>query len=188
MNTIKSSIFSSIFNKIGQRYTHMSYRFKSRKTKFSEIYNSNGFGGWDVPLSGTGSTLLQTEVLRIEILKLIKKYDIKSIIDAPCGDFAWMKEVSLEHIDYLGVDIVPTLISRNNKKYGTNKIIFIERDIVTDILPVYDLILCRDCFVHLSNRDIIKAVKNFRKSGSNYLLTTTYANVAININLVSGRG
>lgn len=166
----------------------MSYRFKNRKTKFSEIYKSNGFGGEDVPLSGTGSTLLQTEVIRIEILKLIKKYDIKSIIDAPCGDYTWMKEISLEHTDYLGVDIVPTLISRNNKKYGTSKISFIERDIVIDILPAYDLILCRDCFVHLSIRDILRAVENFRKSGSKYLLTTTFANVAENINLVSGRG
>jgi len=61
-------------------------------------------------------------------------------------------------------------------------------DIVVDILPRADVILCRDCFIHLSNKDIVKAIKNFKNSQSSYLLTTTFTGLAQNDNLVSGRG
>ena len=47
-------------------------------------------------------------------------------------------------------------------------------DITRDRLPCADLVLCRDCFVHLSHRQIAAAVANFVRSGSEYLLTSTY--------------
>jgi hypothetical protein len=39
-----------------------------------------------------------------------------------------------------------------------------------------DLILCRDCLVHLPLADAVNAVDNLRRSGSQYLLTTTFVN------------
>jgi hypothetical protein len=42
------------------------------------------------------------------------------------------------------------------------------------------LILCRDLLVHLKNQQIIKTLKNFKKSGSKYLLTTSFKNTTIN--------
>ncbi len=36
------------------------------------------------------------------------------------------------------------------------------------------MIFCRDCFVHLSYADIAKATNNIKRSGSRYLLTTTF--------------
>jgi hypothetical protein len=42
---------------------------------------------------------------------LIEKFSIKSMFDAPCGDFNWMKLVlDKVKVDYVGADIVKPLI------------------------------------------------------------------------------
>jgi hypothetical protein len=177
-----------IVNFLTVRFEHARYRWTSRKENFTRIYQNEGFGGLNVPLSGTGSTLVQTRRIREEIPLILRKVNAKSIIDAPCGDFTWMKEIDLRDISYLGVDIVPSMININTEKYSSDNRKFCEMDIVTNILPKTDLILCRDCFVHLSNKDIMRTVKNFKKSKSKYLLTTTFIKLTKNRNLVSGRG
>jgi hypothetical protein len=170
------------------RFEHARYRWTSRKEKFIKIYRNGGFGGFNAPLSGTGSTLIQTRCIREALPNILRRIDAKSMIDAPCGDFTWMKEIDIGDISYLGVDIVPSIINDNTQKYSSQNRKFCDLDIVTNILPRADLILCRDCFIHLSNRDIMKSVENFKKSNSKYLLTTTFIDLKKNSNLVSGRG
>ena len=63
-----------------------------------------------------------------------------------------------------------------------------QKDIISETLPKGDIFLCRDCFIHLSNKDILKAIKNIKQSSSRYLLTTTFINLGRNQNLVTGRG
>jgi hypothetical protein len=58
---------------------------------------------------------------------------------------------------------------------------------ITKIIPSkVDLILCRDCLFHLSYKDIFSALKNFKKSKSRFLLTTTFTNRTKNRNIFSG--
>ena len=45
---------------------------------------------------------------------------------------------------------------------------------IRDPLPRSDLILCRDCLVHLSFQNIARAVARFRASGAEFLLVTTF--------------
>ena len=125
-------------------------------------------------LSGNGSTLIQTVTIRKELPLLFEKYKIKSLLDAPCGDFNWMKEVNMKNINYIGIDIVQLVINDNIKKYQTNTIKFVNLNIMTVDLPEADLIMCRDCLVHFSNEDVFCTLKNFKKSKSKYLLTTTF--------------
>ena len=47
-------------------------------------------------------------------------------------------------------------------------------DITSDELPKADLVLVRDCLVHLSFDDIRKAIENLKRSGSKWLLATTF--------------
>ena len=47
-------------------------------------------------------------------------------------------------------------------------------DITVDALPKVDLIINRDCLVHLSNENIFKFIANIKKSGSKYLLVTSF--------------
>jgi hypothetical protein len=144
---------------------------------FTSVYQENLWGD-DSSVSGPGSSLGQTIVIREMITELIRKYNIKTIVDAPCGDFFWMKEVLKMNINninlYTGIDIVEGLIQKNQEKYGTDKICFIKSDLTRDIIPKADLIICRDCFLHLSYRNILNIINNFKLSGAEYLLVSTY--------------
>jgi hypothetical protein len=142
---------------------------------FTDIYRE---GVWQVSQSesrsGDGSTILQTRKIREEIERIVKIYNIHSIMDVPCGDFNWMKQVNLRDVKYIGGDIVKMVIDENNRVYGNDKRRFIQINICNDICEKSDLIICRDCLVHLSFEDGLKALKNFKKSGSKYLLITTF--------------
>lgn len=166
------------------------YDRKSVKWRFSEIYDKYAFNsglGKQAPRSGPGSDLIQTRIIREEIPKLIKELDAKSLLDAPCGDLNWIKEINLGVDKYIGVDIVSELITDNQEKYANNNRVFIELNMIDDDLPQADIILCRDCLVHSSYKHIFSMIKNFKKSQSKYLLTTTYNDPSIkNKNIITG--
>ncbi len=129
-----------------------------------------------------------TEDVRRELPKLIRSYNIKTMVDAPCGDWNWMSSTDLRLEKYTGVDIVPELIADNTAKYGSHKTEFVAWNIVTDRLPSADLILCRDCLVHLSFQDIASVIENFKSTDSTYLLANTYPLIERNENLFTGLG
>ncbi|MCT7958201.1 class I SAM-dependent methyltransferase [Laspinema palackyanum] len=167
-------------------------QLKARKLKnkpidkiFVEIYTKNT---WKSPLSrsGTGSELLQTSTIQQAIPIIIEQLNIQVVVDAPCGDFHWMKEVKLDVLKYIGVDIVPILINENHKRYSNDKREFLVKNIISDPLPISDLIICRDCLVHLSFEDAIKSLKNFKQSGAKYLMTTTFIDCQINRDIITG--
>jgi 2-polyprenyl-3-methyl-5-hydroxy-6-metoxy-1,4-benzoquinol methylase len=149
---------------------------------FTTIYKTNH---WDSEesRSGPGSELRQTEVLRATLPALYAALGVKRVLDAPCGDFNWMRHVVAEADldEYTGADIVAQLIAANNAQYATEKVKFIEKDITQDDLLEVDLIFCRDCLVHLSNADALSALQNFKRTNPNaYLLSTTYVNETVN--------
>jgi hypothetical protein len=109
------------------------------------------------------------------------------MLDAPCGDLFWMKEVPLELERYIGADIVAALIVENTRRFGGPTREFRHLDITRDTLPRTDLILCRDCLVHLPVAAILAALKNFKRSGSRYLLTTTFTARADNPDIPAGQ-
>ena len=149
------------------------WRSNKLTRKFSKVYKENLFHG-TVSKSGNGSDLTQTETLRLELPTLFKKLEINSILDLPCGDFYWMsKVVSKEHV-YTGADVVPALILKLNSEYKGKNRDFLEINIVNESIKKYDAIFCRDLFVHLSNKDIVKSLKNITNSQSTYLFTTTF--------------
>ena len=47
--------------------------------------------------------------------------------------------------------------------------VFLRLDLTRDPLPDGDLILCRDCLVHLPFEDVRRAVRNFKRSGARWL-------------------
>ena len=125
--------------------------------------------------SGSGSNTEQTQVIRDEIPNLLKRLGIKTMLDAPCGDFNWMQYCALpEGMRYIGVEIVSALVAQNRQRHAAANRVFEEADIITSDLPRAELILCRDCLVHLSHRQCVAALRNFRRSGATYLLCTTF--------------
>lgn len=164
----------------------LDFRNKSANKVFTEIYKSN-FWGAKESVSGHGSELSQTESLIIGLDKLLKDMNITSVLDLPCGDFNWMRKVDISKVDYVGADIVEELIKSNIRQYSMRENLkFQVLNLITDQLPESDMIIVRDCFVHLSYEDIDGAIKNIKSSNSKYLLTTTYLNCYINNDIVTG--
>ena len=66
------------------------------------------------------------------------------------------------------------MILYNQAHYTNDQRSFRQADICLTPCPKVDLILCRDCLVHLSFDNIWQILLNFRRSQSSYLLATTY--------------
>jgi SAM-dependent methyltransferase len=161
-----------------------SRKWFSQRT-FSAIYKTNI---WDSQesVSGKGSELRSTSVIREQLPIIIANYNIQSMLDVPCGDYNWMKTVQKSCI-YIGGDIVAELIEKNLKLYSSDKVQFMQIDITKDTLPKVDLIFCRDCLQHLSYKKVAEALSNFKNSGSKYLLVTSYPKTWINYDINDGR-
>ena len=155
------------------------------KKVFTDIVEGNKWSGAE-SVSGTGSDSINTKHLRYVFPDLLKKLGIKSLLDAPCGDFNWLSQCLPNHIYYTGVDIVDSVVKSNNAKF--NKLFYV-CDITCDDLPKSDLILCRDCLGHLTNIDIIKTAYNFKKSGSTYLCATHFIGLegSLNVDIETGQ-
>lgn len=94
-------------------------------------------------------------------------FGVQSVVDAPCGDLAWMQEVDLQGAQYLGVDIVPQLIADNQRRFVSRPdMSFRVLDIVRETPPAADLIFCRETLQHLTQGDALRALINFSNSGA----------------------
>ena len=158
---------------------------KHMQSTFAPFYAENRWGDSE-SVSGPGSNLERTAKLRSELPSLLEELNTRTLLDAPCGDFNWMKNTRVNLEQYIGVDIVPELIARNQSLYGDERTRFLFLDITRDKLPRADVILCRDCLIHFSNRHIASAIRNFKRSHSTYLLTNTYPQWSENKNIRTG--
>jgi hypothetical protein len=165
-------------------YLYKKTKYASVKDIFTAIYEHSLWGDGE-SISGAGSDLRGTEKIRKEIPKLIRSKNIKTILDIPCGDFFWMKEMELDVEKYIGADIVTELVE-GNKKYENEKISFVELDLLRDKLPEMDMILCHDCLFHFSYQDVAKALQNIKRSNVKYLLVTTFIGPKENTDIPTG--
>ena len=167
----------------GQR---LANRFSTAEERFRHIYDTNH---WDEAesVSGPGSTMEETEPIRRELPALLGELGAISLLDLPCGDFHWMQHTDLASIDYIGGDLVGELIERNQAKHARDGVEFRKIDLVNDTLPAVDVILCRDCLVHLSFTDAHAALANVARSGAKWLLTTSFPRVTRNDDIVTGQ-
>lgn len=141
---------------------------------FDKIYATNAWKGSE-SLSGPSSSMARTQNLREALPSLVAKYSVKTLLDAPCGDFYWMKSL-IPHLGcaYVGSDIASTVIANNKKNYEQDGVRFLHLDITTDNLPQADMMLCRDCLFHLSYKDTAAFFDNFLRSGIPYIMTTSH--------------
>lgn len=154
---------------------------------FSAIYEGNLWGNAE-SLSGHGSTLAETEALRSQLPALLRELEVRSFLDCGCGDCHWIQHTTMaENIRYLGVDVVPALIEHNRQRFSDRGWLFEVADASSDALPHADLILSRDCWIHLSFHYIHASLANFRRTGARYLLTTTYRGLPANREMLTGQ-
>jgi hypothetical protein len=153
---------------------------------FTKIWVENAWRGAD-SRSGTGSSLVQTGIVREQLAGLLSELSVHCLLDIPCGDFHWMKEVRLPPgLIYIGGDIVEPMVHKNNEQYRTGSVSFRGLDLCRDTLPPADLVLCRDCLVHFSFADLWRAVANLKASGAKYLLVTQFTDNRENSDIETG--
>jgi hypothetical protein len=169
----------------------------STAEKFTRIYDKelwlkvNPAINADKSLSGQGSTLDSTNVLRHALEGFLSQIKARRLLDIPCGDFNWMKAVQFPPgMEYIGGDVVPPLIARLKASYGREEIgsrrVFRVFDLTKDEFEPADVWLCKDCVQHLSNRDIMTVLRNFCNSSVEFALISNHADVLENVDIPTG--
>ena len=153
--------------------------------KFERIYETNLWADPD-SRSGVGSNLDSTRVLREKLPAALRQLRTRVLLDVPCGDFTWMDRVDLTGIEYIGGDIVPSIVERNNMLHARHDRRFMSLDLTTDRLPDADVLLCRDCLVHLSYANIRAVLDNVARSSIRFLLTTSFPGRNDNYDVADG--
>ena len=145
--------------------------------------------------SGEGSTMSNTVGMRDTLPHLLALLEVESIVDVPCGDFNYMKEImssdaTPRRIRYVGLDIVAPLIKQLQRSFGTASrpsqgaqqasvrgphISFMTFDLSIGLLWPADLVIVRDLLFHFDERRVLDILDRIDASGSKYLLTTSYA-------------
>ena len=85
---------------LSYKYNKEDFSLKKSKNVFLEIKNKR-FWNSSESISGYGSTIDNTFITRKAIQDIINLYNIKTILDIPCGDYNWMKEHKLDASKYL---------------------------------------------------------------------------------------
>lgn len=160
--------------------------YSDRKGAFTTIYNGNR---WASPesVSGRGSTLDFTGTIRDRLPPLLAELEIRTFLDAPCGDFNWAQHLRLPAgTNYIGGDIVEDLIANVRTRHADPTHSFINLDIVDGVLPAADLWLCRHVLFHLSTDDVMATLRNFAASSVTWLLTDSLSTIKTNSTIRSG--
>lgn len=152
---------------------------------FTHIYRNNL---WYNPetRSGAGSTLTATANLRAALPSVLRDLNVRSMLDAACGDFHWMSQVDLPVQQYIGGDVVPELVAHLQATYGNDQRRFICLDIIDDPLPAADLVLLRDVLLHLSSTQIHRVLHNLARAGIRFVMASNYPTTQFNAPNMTG--
>ena len=117
---------------------------------FGEIYAVDGWLGG----SGLGSVPEATVVYRQVLQRLLDAGDVRSVVDAGCGDWQVARLLDWSGVSYIGIDVVPEVVRRNQAEFGCDHIQFRTGDISRDELPRADLLVSKDVLQHLPNASV----------------------------------
>jgi len=152
---------------------------------FGRIHAERAWGDCESS-SGPGSTRERASHFLNALVELVGSLHVSVLLDAPCGDFNWAGPLAAAVPRYVGVDIVPALIRENVRRSAAPNREFLCRDVVNQRLPAANLILCRDALVHFSTADAVAALANFKRTGAEYLIATTFVGERSNSDITSG--
>jgi SAM-dependent methyltransferase len=131
---------------------------RNHKDVFTNIYTKDIWTNG----SGTGSTPSYCKKYMENIQTYIKENNIENILDLGCGDWQFSQHMNWENVDYIGVDIVESVISHNIDFFTKDNIHFKCLNL-SDMSKVQDfigkekqLILIKDVLMHWTNEEIIE--------------------------------
>jgi SAM-dependent methyltransferase len=148
---------------------------------FESIYDKDEWGAG----SGPGSHPYFTIEYRALIQRFISLNDIGSIVDIGCGDWQFSRFIDFGRADYLGFDVVRSVVERNQTMYASNNIKFDMMPDNVDMVPSGDLLILKDVLQHLPNHDVFDILNSVIKRFQFVLITNSYEKIdtAQNIDL-----
>lgn len=137
----------------------------SLNKEFEEIYAKKLWGdGSKVPLSGGGSKPEVAKPYVDFVKRVIDEYRVSTVLDIGHGDWQMWRDYRFEDVNYLGIDVVPSLSEKNNLKYGSKNVSFISGKISEINLPDFDLVITKEVFQHLSNEYVTDLVQKLPRT------------------------
>jgi hypothetical protein len=181
-------MLKQLIKRIKSSFLSRKFRGLSVEERFTEIYRIGWWAENKESTSGSGSTMENTSKIRESLPGLVASLGVQVLFDVPCGDFNWMQHVQFNPvIDYIGGDIVASVIADNQQKYAGKGRSFRQFNLISDAFPDADMLFCRDCLFHLSYDDIWAVFENFSRSNIPYLLVTNMPAVEKNRNIITGQ-
>jgi hypothetical protein len=174
---LRAAMPHSLRARFAERKFALTIEDKDYARTFANIHSKNWWGSTE-SVSGYGSQLNRTVTIRHELPKWIAAAAIRSVFDAPCGDYNWMADITkASDVIYRGGDIVEEVVRSNNSQFAIpDRVSFEVFDILKDPLPGTDAWLCRDLLFHFPNDAVTTVLDRFRKSRIRFLLTTHFSN------------
>jgi len=130
------------------------------KEEFTYIYDNEKWGKNKGSGEGSRSKFNQEYILFLE--DFLKTNNIKSVIDFGCGDWQFSRYIdwgdkpfsTMPKIDYLGLDVVDSVIDNNKKEFPQHS--FVSDTNVFNHLEGRELIIIKDVFIHWPNETIVE--------------------------------
>lgn len=138
---------------------------ESAKGIFTKVYNEAEWGrnAEGEGFSGTGSMVEFSKEYMAFLQKFLHEKNIQTVVDIGCGDWQFSQHINWSGTTYKGLDVVQSVIDKNNKKFSRPKINFECVDVINADLPKADLMICKDVFQHLTNADVASIIKQIPK-------------------------
>jgi SAM-dependent methyltransferase len=169
-NVIKKFLPARLNRMIGAQLVRQRERRLSQlsiQDAFDEVYKKAMWKQGD-STSGLGSEGELAERYLLFVLNYAKANNIHSIVDAGCGDFSVGSRLAPHFEKYVGLDVAPTIIEINKKRYvdlvAQGKVEFGVADLTASTFPPTDLILIRQVLQHLTNTQIEQILRNLEAS------------------------
>lgn len=151
---------------------------------FSKIYADDSWGRG----SGPGSNPDVLAEYRAFVERVIRLNGIRTIVDLGCGDWQFSRYINFGEAQYLGLDLVDSVVSANKAAYGSEKVDFKRAPADLDDIPPADLIIVKDVLQHLSNEQIMSYREIIRSKFRYALITNSRrkGDVPVNIDILPG--
>ena len=144
------------------RFSYSNDPTEEIKRRFTEIC--------DQQMSGPGSAPDKTVEYRAFLQQFVARNHVRSVVDFGCGDWQFSRLIDWTGVRYLGVDVVPSVIEKNRRDFGSDTIKF-EIFELLEKLPRADLLLCKDVLQHLPNNLVKEYLAAFRRNYEFALIT-----------------
>ena len=148
-------------------------------------FYSKAYKKYGVCAQGVHWSSQKTQYIRFNVLTSFIEKDIEnsSILDIGCGfaeylNFLQIKELKAK--EYLGIDCEEFMIKESKKRFSEYQ--FLQIDILKDILPKKDYLLCSGALNILKKEEFFKAIEKCYKTSQkgfifNFLTKETFNNL-----------